>query len=322
MSFSELIAVYLFLGGASAGAFALVALADVAGCVWGRGRAVSGVLRAPCATIPESTRRYVQTFVYGTGLASILAGVLCLVADLGRPEAFYYLFLYPTNSLVSIGAFALAFLSVCLVVALSDALLRLPLAMRRFVSVVKLAGIPVALIVMVYTALLLKSVIAVKVWQSPWLSVLFVASALSCGCAVVMLAACACEDVRAMRLWHHFLIPADVAFIVIESIAAIALLVSAEKYRFGGVCLPYGWRAVHSVLDRVRCMRHRASVHCGNDSALCWSRRPCLDCGGARRFSISRRIVSSNQHSCMRRCSSYVNEKKEVRESKQGNTGV
>ena len=201
MSFSELIAVYLFLGGAAAGAFALVALADVAGCVWGRGRAVSGVLRAPCATIPESTRRYVQTFVYGTGLVSILAGVLCLVADLGRPEAFYYLFLYPTNSLVSIGAFALAFLSVCLVVALSDALLRLPLAMRRFVSVVKLAGIPVALIVMVYTALLLKSVIAVKVWQSPWLSVLFVASALSCGCAVVMLAACACEDVRAMRLF-------------------------------------------------------------------------------------------------------------------------
>ena len=93
----------------------------------------------------------------------------------------------------------------------------------------KLAGIPVALIVMVYTALLLKSVIAVKVWQSPWLSVLFVASALSCGCAVVMLAACACEDVRAMRLWHHFLIPADVAFIVIESIAAIALLVSAKN---------------------------------------------------------------------------------------------
>ena len=160
---------------------------------------------------------------------SLSSGVLCLVADLGRPEAFYYLFLYPTNSLVSVGAFALAFLSVCLVVALSDALLRLPLAMRRFASAVKLAGIPVALIVMVYTALLLKSVIAVKVWQSPWLSVLFVASALSCGCAVVMLAACACEDVRAMCLWHRFLIPADVAFIMIESIAAIALLVSAKN---------------------------------------------------------------------------------------------
>lgn len=206
MSFSELIAVYLFLGGAAAGAFTLVALADVAGHVWNRSRAraESMSLRSSFAAISESTRRYVQTFVYGAGLVSILAGVLCLVADLGRPEAFYYLFLYPTNSLVSIGAFALAFLSVCLVVALSDALLRLPLAMRRFVSVVKLAGIPVALIVMVYTALLLKSVIAVKVWQSPWLSVLFVASALSCGCAVVMLAACACEDVRAMRLWHHF----------------------------------------------------------------------------------------------------------------------
>lgn len=231
MSFSELIAVYLFLGGAAAGAFTLVAFADVAGHVWNRSRAraESMSLRSSFAAISESTRRYVQTFVYGTGLVSILAGVLCLVADLGRPEAFYYLFLYPTNSLVSIGAFALAFLSVCLVVALSDALLRLPLAMRRFVSVVKLAGIPVALIVMVYTALLLKSVIAVKVWQSPWLSVLFVASALSCGCAVVMLAACACEDVRAMRLWHHFLIPADVAFIVIESIAAIALLVSAKN---------------------------------------------------------------------------------------------
>ena len=92
MSFSELIAVYLFLGGASAGAFTLVAFADVAGHVWNRSRAraESTSLRSSFATIPESTRRYVQTFVYGTGLVSILAGVLCLVADLGRPEAFYY----------------------------------------------------------------------------------------------------------------------------------------------------------------------------------------------------------------------------------------
>ena len=231
MSFSELIAVYLFLGGAAAGAFALVAFADVAGRVWNRSRAraESTSLRSSFASIPESTRRYVQTFVYGAGLVSILVGVLCLVADLGRPEAFYYLFLYPTGSLVSVGAFALAILSICLAIALSDALLRLPPVTRKLVSVVKLAGMPVAFVVMVYTALLLRSVIAVKVWQSPWLPVLFVASALSCGCAVVMLAACACEDVRAMRLWHRLLIPADVAFIVIESLAAIALLVSAKN---------------------------------------------------------------------------------------------
>ena len=99
MSFSELIAVYLFLGGAAAGAFTLVALADVAGHVWNRSRAraESMPLRSSFAAISESTRRYVQTFVYGTGLVSILAGVLCLVADLGRPEAFYYLCLLYTS---------------------------------------------------------------------------------------------------------------------------------------------------------------------------------------------------------------------------------
>ncbi len=46
--------------------------------------------------------------MYGATLCILILGVLCLIADLGRPDAFYYLLLYPTSSLISIGALAVA----------------------------------------------------------------------------------------------------------------------------------------------------------------------------------------------------------------------
>ena len=147
----------------------------------------------PCTAIGDLlTYKRIRRFVFGTALIVVLTGELCLVADLGRPEAFFFLFLYPTSSLVSIGAFALTLLTVFLVISLADTIFVLPKLARAVSFVAKAIGLPVAVIVMVYTGLLLQSVISVEIWQSAWLPVLFAASALSCGCAVVMLAACTC----------------------------------------------------------------------------------------------------------------------------------
>ena len=162
--------------------------------------------------------------MYGTALIVVLTGELCLVADLGRPEAFFFLFLYPTSSLVSIGAFALTLLTVFLVISLADTIFVLPKWARAVSFAAKAIGLPVAVIVMVYTGLLLQSVISVEIWQSAWLPVLFAASALSCGCAVVMLAACTCEDVRVTRIMARLLAWIDIAFILIEIVSIVALL--------------------------------------------------------------------------------------------------
>ena len=228
MVFSKLIAIYLFLGGTAAGAFALAAFFDVVKAVKDHNHDEYGrVFLTPQSVISEPTYKRIRRFVYGTALVVVFTGELCLVADLGRPEAFFFLFLYPTGSLVSIGAFALTLLTVFLAIALADTIFVLPTWARVVSFAVKAIGLPVAIIVMVYTGLLLQSVIAVEVWQSTWLPILFAASAFSCGCAVVMLAACTCEDARTTRVVGRLLARIDIVFIIIETVAVVALLAFA-----------------------------------------------------------------------------------------------
>lgn len=221
MTFSELIAVYLFLGGAAAGAYVVQATLDIcSGIVRRKGQSDHHAPGFLC----ESTYRRVRRIVYGASLVIIATGVVCLVADLGRPEAFYYLMIYPTGSLVSIGALALSLLFASLVASFCDAAFTMGWRVRKALKAAKVMGIPVAVVVMAYTGMLLKSVVAVKLWQSNWLPVLFVASALSCGCAIVLLGMCACEDRRATRRWEAGLLRADMVIIVFEIVATVCLL--------------------------------------------------------------------------------------------------
>ena len=188
MTFSGLIAVYLFLGGTSAGAYAVLAVLDVASnmSTWNRHDERNRTSHAP-KILCESTYQRIRRIVYGATLCILMLGVLCLIADLGRPDAFYYLLLYPTSSLISIGALALSLLMGSSLAAFCDAAFSLGAHVRRALWVLKAVGIPVAFVVMAYTGMLLKSVVAVKFWQTMWLPVLFVLSALSCGCAVISL---------------------------------------------------------------------------------------------------------------------------------------
>ncbi len=235
--FSELIAIYLFLGATAAGAFASIAAVDVAGVlkrVFAEGIGAAFDKRADRRGLAHTYGR-VRRIVYATSLVVIVAGLLCLVADLGRPEAFYYLMLYPTTSLVSIGALALSLMVGCISLALADTVFVFGESARKLAFAAKLAGIPIAVVVMVYTGLLLQSVVAVKFWSSPWLPVLFLASASSCGCAVSMLGLCACEDARATRLWERPLIVADLVFVLAEALLAALFLASVPPDGASGV---------------------------------------------------------------------------------------
>lgn len=239
MRFSELIAIYLFLGGTAAGSFAVIATVDVVAVfkrAFSEGVEAAFDKRADRRGLVHTYGR-VRRIVYATSLVVIVAGLLCLVADLGRPEAFYYLLIYPTTSLVSIGALALSLLVGCISIALADTIFVLGPFARKLAFAAKLAGIPVAGVVMVYTGLLLQSVVAVKFWSSPWLPVLFLASASSCGCAVSMFGLCACEDARATRLWERSLIFADLAFVLAEALFAALFLASVPSDGASGVSM-------------------------------------------------------------------------------------
>ena len=126
---------------------------------------------------------------YGVGTAAVLLGMLCLLLDLGRADRALSLFLQPVPSFISVGAYALVALVV--LSALLAAVWTFGVEGFRvaFVRVVRVLVVAVAGVVVAYTGLFLASMPAVPLWASPWLPPLFVASALSCGCALL---ACTC----------------------------------------------------------------------------------------------------------------------------------
>ena len=86
----------------------------------------------PVARYGDMVRLWVRAELsYPASFAMLVVGMLCLLADLGRPEAFYLLFLHPTGSFVSIGTFALTLFAACLTLALAESVLVLGPAWER-----------------------------------------------------------------------------------------------------------------------------------------------------------------------------------------------
>ena len=223
MVFSELIAVYLFLGGAAAGSFLCIALIEVREditCAVSCG-SLASAMRVQCRNSLYLTRRRVARLVYAMSFVLLACGLGCLLADLGKPQVFYYLFLYPTTSLVSLGSFALMGFFVCMVISVADAVLEKSVVFKRVALIAKVVGIPLAVFVMMYTGLLLKTVIPVYIWQSYWLVALFTLSALSCGCGVVILCAFFSEGYKGIARWSRFFSIADIVCIVLEAVVAV-----------------------------------------------------------------------------------------------------
>ncbi len=184
--FSTLVVCYLFLGGAGAGACLVLAVLgllsprdQVAVMTSSRSKRRRAMMRVPNA--------YRLLFVPGliAALGTLIVGMIFLAVDLGRADRIVLLFIAPSASYITAGAWSLM-----LCAALSLLLLMVWMGLGRWrdavVRVMEVLVIVASIVVMVYTGLLLQSMPSVPLWNTPWLPVLFVLSSASCGIALVL----------------------------------------------------------------------------------------------------------------------------------------
>lgn len=225
--FDTSIILYLFLGGAGAGACLVLAVAGlfVPGdrVTVSRSGSALGTVRPVFLVPPVYRKLFAPT--YGCALIVLLLGIMCLVADLGRADRLLLLLTTPTFSHIAVGAYAYA---ACFVLALVLALSWSGVFKNVHPTLVRMCEvliIPVAVVVMVYTGLLLQSLGAVPLWSVFWLPVVFVLSSVSCGAALVVGIAHFGAAATVFRSLFRRILLCDAIVIVLEAIAVAAFLV-------------------------------------------------------------------------------------------------
>lgn len=222
--FSELVVAYLFLGGTGAGACAVMAVA---------GLLVDGDQLRLCAAsrfLDERGQAFGRFFGTGlaAGVAALVLGMICLTADVGRPDRLVLLAVSePANYLV-LGAWSLA---ACFGLGVLAALAWRGVLPVRSAALRGLSALlaAVSFVTMAYTGLLLSSMASVPLWHNLWLPVMFVLSSLSCGIALVLVCtllgrgACAFAGVlRALVRIDGLIIAAEVLVLAAWLVAVCA----------------------------------------------------------------------------------------------------
>jgi formate-dependent nitrite reductase membrane component NrfD len=236
------VALYLFIAGVSAGAFAISAIAYFLG-------------RNKYETISR-LGAYIAPF-------PLLAGILCLIFDLERPSYFWKLMItLQPFSVMSLGAWLLlifSFLSfLYFYLWLPDrydlwrSFQNLPPRWSKFFPIralqgssllaglrreklnglrdwVAFIGIPVSLFVGIYTGVLLGALVARPFWNNPMLPMVFLLSAMKTGTASICFWGCFVKGFRGMSRdqieTNKFMIHAIDFILMIFSIIAISLFV-------------------------------------------------------------------------------------------------
>lgn len=168
---SSYIAWYLFLAGAGGGAFLLGSFVDFALRVsnrsWLRGASAvtdAGLLAGPVL---------------------VALGTVFLALDLGAPDQAFRLFLTPSGSLLSAGAWALALFCATAFAAFLMGFSDDGPGLRVAETVVSVFAALLALFVVLYAGVFLSLYPAVPFLNSPLVPIVFVASALATGAAVL-----------------------------------------------------------------------------------------------------------------------------------------
>lgn len=234
-----LIVCYLFLGGLGAGAccvLAVLGLLTPRECVTAS-REPRRTLRRRRAVlcVPHSYRRFFAPG-YTAALVALVLGVVCLLADVGRADRLLLLLVSPSFSFLAVGAWALV---VCAVLALVFVLAWGGYARGLSFALVQVLQVVLALValaVMTYAGLLLQSLRAVPLWATPWLPVLFVLSALSCGAALVLATSQFTGAAQTFRSVLRRLALADALVIVLEAATTAAFLATALSGGNSGEC--------------------------------------------------------------------------------------
>lgn len=222
--FNMLITSYLFLGGTGAGALVVLGMLECANARRRSGRARSDSSRLERAfTLPGEffERGWLLCF------AALALGMLCLLADLGRPDRLLNLLIAPKLSAMTVGAYALTIALGCSGVFALVSLLDHASMSPRVVYVVAGLGVVAGAAAMAYTGVLLQSLASVLFWQTPLLPLLFCLSALSCGIACVLLGAAFVETRQPFVRPLMRLADIDGVLIVAEAACLVALLLSA-----------------------------------------------------------------------------------------------
>lgn len=220
-----LIVNYLFLGGLSAGLFFVSALA---------------------AYLQDRDEiAYGRIARYGAILAPwpVAIGSLLLIFDLGQWHRFYKLFLtFQWQSPMSIGSWLLVLFNV---VALANCWAWIPAEQRQAIGArfrvpgrllgdwtaaqkkLAAAGFPLSLGVAIYTGVLLGAVQARPFWNTNLVAQMFLFSALSTGCAVVILVlSFTRESLNSAQL--RFLYTLDICLICLEFFVVLPYLIHGQ----------------------------------------------------------------------------------------------
>ena len=192
------------------------------------------------------------TVVYLASLALLVFGMLCLIFDLGRPDFALKLFFRPTPTLMTFGSYSLALLALGLVMLVVFRMLVPQRSKRgqrngaasRVYAVLCAAVAVLSAGVMAYAGLLLGQVDGVPIYNTPWLAVLFVVSALAAGLAIVMgsLAVTASPIRAVQRQVQAATARLDAAIVVAEAAVTAAYLCSVALGPAGAAALqPLAW---------------------------------------------------------------------------------
>ncbi len=271
--FGELVTAYLFLAGVSAGGVAAASLADLL------------LVREPFGAdvVPDfAEKRPCERLVAGVlafSCGALALGAGCLAADLGRIDRVLSLFLTPPVTLMNLGAWAVALLTVLAAALALVRFMYLPWADRRAVVVAEVVACGLAVVVAVYAGLLLQTLAGVRLWSTPWVPVLFVLSAASCGCALLMAGALFAEGDEGVRKVAQAAARADAVVIVAEVAAAAGFLAFVAGSDHAGVeacCTarrrcPGGWVSWPAALRRRLSWRSAASFASGGAPARAWA---------------------------------------------------
>ena len=171
--FGPLIVAYLFLGGTGGGALAVLSLLEVANSP----RIASRRWLLPS----EFFARAWAACVVVLGIA-----VVCLLADLGRPDRAVSLFTAPELTPIAVGAWALAAALAIATTFAAANLLEAGLLRKRIAVAGGVAGAAIGCIVVAYTGVLLYGAASVLAWQTPLVVALFIVSGASCGIALCL----------------------------------------------------------------------------------------------------------------------------------------
>ncbi len=234
--FGDLVVLYLFLGGIGAGAVAVSSLSDLLAV-----RQPFGTSEYAQGPSVEPRARLVD-YGFVTGFVALFAGTACLFFDLGRTDRLLSLFANPYPTVMTVGSYALVAL---LAVSAALALVRImyaPSVRRWMVVAAEWFALVAAVVVMVYTGVLLATLGGVPLWRSWVLPPLFAASSAACGLALVAFPSALMDEDALLSGFVRRLACADVAVVAVE--AALAGVFLFQGFNDSNPAVASGIRAL------------------------------------------------------------------------------